>query len=926
MELDVRLSRERDEPWGFRLIGGVDFAMPLTVVKVLPNTPAEKAGLHNGDIVSSINDENASTMSHEDSRAAVAAAVDWLTLGVVRGLYDPVLDDYEPLYEPIDQEDSDQPSLPTEVPDPSTDICPELNNLLQPIHFNGIDPTSLGPDDFDKSFSRSLTASPYVGQAKPFRPFSTEPQEIPPLEEPIILNPDYHDVFKAFGIDDDYLPKTRFKLPISEQYDPDRSKQKMKIGKEVCENVESHVKEITETIVKQEATLTEEMKKEVDLKTIEKTATSIVKDSLEKAVTVAEEIKREIDVELHEVSLNSSEIVESSTKCDITATTTEIVDSNSVTATVVDKLEDKSIIESKQESVNIEFKDAAKEVSELVNLIDKTTEQITNQNESYVEISEIKQLGEEKQGIIQKKLFQPEIKPKVKEEVIPKTLTQPEIKSKEKQGVIQKKLFQPFVNKKDKEEMQTVALEKTSVSQSEVVKKEISAEMAITKEESASIKKEVSKTETAVKVEESTESIQTAVFKGVSEVRSDAKEEVLIIGEVKAVTDETSHAIAHTEIMKQKQETSVLQLAADDDSKLAKMTETHKDIKNEMEINGSKLVFETETKIDQESTFVAKTVEKEADKQQKLMLQTDLPKEKSDENNNTPTPTSTVPPTPLTDEYIFKLEIPLPKRSGTPIPRDCTPTPEDEDPNIVKKKFLPYIDTKIEDEIKYDPPLKSPPTSPKYTKPGLRGGADKPEYTKEEILEIERKSSLLATAIDQTIKSIEEYKEEVGIKEQAPDNNVERVEVTNESNGVVYNGYAKIVETTFYDTNLNTTNNTITDTTVPKIEMNGTNMNSKQDTVIEVATTVQDTSVVEGTTQKIEDSRDSIEGYRQVTFNPDELQDVIQEQRQARIAGIPILSQSQERELYKSASGELLGTVHGIVDGLEEAVVEPKIA
>lgn len=33
----------------------------------------------------------------------------------------------------------------------------------------------------------------------------------------------------------------------------------------------------------------------------------------------------------------------------------------------------------------------------------------------------------------------------------------------------------------------------------------------------------------------------------------------------------------------------------------------------------------------------------------------------------------------------------------------------------------------------------------------------------EYIREIERKSSLLASAIDQTIKSIEEYKEEVGI-------------------------------------------------------------------------------------------------------------------------------------------------------------------
>lgn len=163
----------------------------------------------------------------------------------------------------------------------------------------------------------------------------------------------------------------------------------------------------------------------------------------------------------------------------------------------------------------------------------------------------------------------------------------------------------------------------------------------------------------------------------------------------------------------------------------------------------------------------------------------------------------------------------------------------------------------------------------------------------EEILEIERKSSLLASAIDQTIKSIEEYKEEVGIKEQAPitEHNVEITEVTNETNGVVYNGYSKIVETTLYDSNLMTTKDTITNTIVPKIEMNGINMNTEQNTTIEVATTVHDTSVVEAATQKtqgIEDMHDSIDGYRQVTFNPDELQEVIQEQRQARIAGVPV--------------------------------------
>ncbi|KAH9635906.1 hypothetical protein HF086_002466 [Spodoptera exigua] len=203
--------------------------------------------------------------------------------------------------------------------------------------------------------------------------------------------------------------------------------------------------------------------------------------------------------------------------------------------------------------------------------------------------------------------------------------------------------------------------------------------------------------------------------------------------------------------------------------------------------------------ISQEATFTAKSVDK------KLSLQTDLVRQASSSSVqsppstiDTPTPT-TVPPTPLTDEYVFKLSLPLPKsRSCTPIPRDCTLSPEDEDPHIVKKNLIPHIETTIE-RVVYDPPLSTPTDDPKspvftkpvlngggkiypvyckpglkggagrvrfpvYRKPGLYGGGDNPDYSKEEIREIERKSSLLASAIDETIKSIEEYKEEVGIE------------------------------------------------------------------------------------------------------------------------------------------------------------------
>lgn len=67
--------------------------------------------------------------------------------------------------------------------------------------------------------------------------------------------------------------------------------------------------------------------------------------------------------------------------------------------------------------------------------------------------------------------------------------------------------------------------------------------------------------------------------------------------------------------------------------------------------------------------------------------------------------------------------------------------------------------------------------------------------------------------------------------------------------------------------------------------MNGTNMDPKQDTTAiefgSIQATAQETS-------EIKDTQDSIEGYRQVSFNPDDLQQGIQEQRQARIAGIPV--------------------------------------
>ncbi|KAI5636798.1 PDZ domain (Also known as DHR or GLGF) domain-containing protein [Phthorimaea operculella] len=187
MELDVRLSRSGEEPWGFRLIGGTDFNMPLTVVKVVPNSPADAAGLRNGDTVAHIDGADSTGMSHEDSKKVLATAGTELHLGVIRGLYDMVLDDYDPVFEPIDQDDFDQPSQPTEVPLTDLDLdltftLPEFaqvapNGVFKPLPdlVNGQKPDSSVAMDSAESEMKSTEENNIT---------VTAPTEVQPVEAP----------------------------------------------------------------------------------------------------------------------------------------------------------------------------------------------------------------------------------------------------------------------------------------------------------------------------------------------------------------------------------------------------------------------------------------------------------------------------------------------------------------------------------------------------------------------------------------------------------------------------------------------------------------------------------------------------------------------------------------------------------------------
>jgi len=67
-------------PWGFRLQGGKDFSMPLTVSRLTPGGKAVQAGVGVGDWVVSIDDSNAEEMTHVEAQNKIRAATDSLTL------------------------------------------------------------------------------------------------------------------------------------------------------------------------------------------------------------------------------------------------------------------------------------------------------------------------------------------------------------------------------------------------------------------------------------------------------------------------------------------------------------------------------------------------------------------------------------------------------------------------------------------------------------------------------------------------------------------------------------------------------------------------------------------------------------------------------------------------------------------------------
>uniref|UniRef100_A0A8D2ZV43 PDZ domain-containing protein n=1 Tax=Scophthalmus maximus TaxID=52904 RepID=A0A8D2ZV43_SCOMX len=67
-------------PWGFRLQGGKDFNMPLTISRITPGSKAAGGSLAQGDIISSIDGVSTDGMTHLEAQNKIKAATNTLSL------------------------------------------------------------------------------------------------------------------------------------------------------------------------------------------------------------------------------------------------------------------------------------------------------------------------------------------------------------------------------------------------------------------------------------------------------------------------------------------------------------------------------------------------------------------------------------------------------------------------------------------------------------------------------------------------------------------------------------------------------------------------------------------------------------------------------------------------------------------------------
>uniref|UniRef100_A0A3B5L8B9 PDZ and LIM domain 5b n=1 Tax=Xiphophorus couchianus TaxID=32473 RepID=A0A3B5L8B9_9TELE len=89
MSSSYSVSLASPAPWGFRLQGGKDFCLPLTISRLTDGGKAVKAGMNIGDIILSINGISSEGMNHLEAQNKIKACTGNLSLTLQSPLLPP---------------------------------------------------------------------------------------------------------------------------------------------------------------------------------------------------------------------------------------------------------------------------------------------------------------------------------------------------------------------------------------------------------------------------------------------------------------------------------------------------------------------------------------------------------------------------------------------------------------------------------------------------------------------------------------------------------------------------------------------------------------------------------------------------------------------------------------------------------------------
>ncbi|XP_065164003.1 uncharacterized protein [Atheta coriaria] len=85
MAIELRLIKDDSATsWGFRLVGGANFEIPLSTIKVVENSIAEECGLQVGDVIVKINDDDITALTHAQAHDRIIQAGNELTFTIIR--------------------------------------------------------------------------------------------------------------------------------------------------------------------------------------------------------------------------------------------------------------------------------------------------------------------------------------------------------------------------------------------------------------------------------------------------------------------------------------------------------------------------------------------------------------------------------------------------------------------------------------------------------------------------------------------------------------------------------------------------------------------------------------------------------------------------------------------------------------------------